>query len=243
MHYKYLILSDLHLGSSDSNPKKLLKFLKSINYDILILNGDIIDGWKIKRGGRIRNKEVEVLKHFFDVSKTKTVVYIRGNHDDFLDNIIPIYFGDIHVVDNYTINADNKYHYIIHGDVFDKITKELKWVAVIGDIGYTFLIKTNKIINKIRHFFGLEYYSFSKEIKLKVKKAVNYISDYEENLTKLARQKNCQAIICGHIHHPEIKEINEIMYYNSGDWVESMSSLVYSDKNGWEILYYKKNEE
>ena len=241
MKYEYVILSDLHLGSSDSNPKKILKFLKSIKFDVLILNGDIIDGWKLKRGGKIKNKEIDLLKYFLDVSKEKKVIYVRGNHDDFLDYIVPIKLGDIEIVNNYLITINNKKYFIVHGDVFDKITKEFKWIALIGDIGYTILIKINKLVNKIREYFGLNYYSFSKEIKLKVKKAVNYISDYEDNLSSLAKQKNCEGIICGHIHNPEIKEINDIMYFNSGDWVESMSALVFSKKNGWEILYHKKN--
>jgi len=243
MHYRYLILSDLHLGSSDSNPKKLLKFLKSHTFDNLILNGDIIDAWKLRRGGSIRPKELEVLKYFLKLSKNIKVVYLRGNHDDFLDHMIPIQFGEIEIVNQYDIEIDNKRYYVIHGDVFDRITKELKWVAQIGDIGYTFLIKINKIVNHIRKAQGKSYYSFSKEIKKKVKKAVNYISDFEENLANLAKSKGYDGVICGHIHHPEIKDIGGVMYYNSGDWVESMSALAYNGKNDWEIIEYKVNNE
>lgn len=240
MEYKYLILSDLHLGSTDSNPKKILKFLKSIEYDTLILNGDIIDGWKLRRGGSIRKKEVEVLTYLLNVSKRKKVVYVRGNHDDFLDHMIPITLGDIEIVDNYEIEVNGKKIFITHGDVFDKITKELKWIAYIGDIGYTMLIKLNKIYNRIRNHFGYPYYSFSKEIKHKVKKAVSYISDFEESLAKLSKHRGYSGVICGHIHHPEIREIDGIMYYNSGDWVESMSALSYHELNGWELIFYLK---
>lgn len=260
MNYKYLVLSDLHLGSSDSNPKKLLKFLKSHTFDNLILNGDIIDGWKIKRGGSLRGKEIDVLKYIIKLSKKINVVYVRGNHDDFLDNIIPIKFGNVEIVDKYLIEIikDAEYiskrntfsyqipiekYYVIHGDVFDKVTKELKWVAYIGDVGYSFLIKLNKLVNKYRRWRGKGYYSFSKQIKHKVKKAVNYISSFENCLVNLAKQKNYDGVICGHIHHPEIKEINGVMYYNSGDWVESMSALVYTDLNGWELIEYKENNE
>jgi UDP-2,3-diacylglucosamine pyrophosphatase LpxH len=241
MHYKYIILSDLHLGSSHSNPKKLLKFLKSITFDNLILNGDIIDGWKIKRGGKIKPKEIELLKYILKLSKKVNVIYLRGNHDDFLDHAIPIQFGDISILDQYDIEIDDKRYYVIHGDIFDRITKELKWVAQIGDIGYNILIKINKLVNRIRKAQGKSYYSFSKEIKKKVKKAVNYISDFEENLAKLAKSKGYDGIMCGHIHHPEIRDIGGIMYYNSGDWVESMSALVFSDEKGWEIIEYIEN--
>ena len=214
---------------------------ESAEISIEFLNGDIIDGWKIKRGSKIRNKEIELLKYLLKLSKTTNVIYLRGNHDDFLDHIIPIQFGEIVVKDQHIIIINEKKYFIIHGDIFDKITKEIKWVAQIGDIGYTILIKINKFVNKIRKIQGKEYYSFSKEIKHKVKKAVNYISNFEENLANLAKQKGCDAIMCGHIHHPEIKEINGIMYYNSGDWVESMSALAYSNENGWELIEYKEN--
>jgi len=244
MHYRYLILSDLHLGSSDSNPKKLLKFLKSHTFDNLILNGDIIDGWKIRRGNNLRPKEIDVLKYINKISDKVNVVYLRGNHDDFLDHfMIPFKFGDISIVEQYDIEIDGKRYYVIHGDVFDRITKELKWVAQIGDIGYTVLIKINKLVNHIRKSQGKSYYSFSKEIKKKVKKAVNYISDFEENLANLAKSKGYDGIICGHIHHPEIKDIGGVMYYNSGDWVESMSALAYNGGDDWEIIEYKVNDE
>jgi UDP-2,3-diacylglucosamine pyrophosphatase LpxH len=155
--------------------------------------------------------------------------------------MLPINFGSIEIVNQYEIKIDDKKYYIIHGDIFDRITKELKWVAQLGDIGYTILIKLNKFVNKLRKWRGKSYYSFSKEIKHKVKKAVSYISDFEEKLAKLAKQKGCDGIMCGHIHHPEIKEIDGVMYYNSGDWVESMSALVYSDK--WELIEYTSNED
>jgi UDP-2,3-diacylglucosamine pyrophosphatase LpxH len=242
MHYKYVILSDIHLGSSDSNPQKVIKYLKSLSFDTLILNGDIIDGWKIRRGGRLRTKEVELLKYVLKISKNKKVIYLRGNHDDFLDHMIPITLGDIQIKTQHELEVSDKKYFVIHGDVFDKITRELKWMAYIGDVGYTFLIKLNKILNRVRKLQGRSYYSFSKEIKAKVKRAVNYISSFEESLAKLAKQKGYGGVICGHIHSAEIKDIGGVMYYNSGDWVESMSALLYSEKNGWELDFYEDND-
>lgn len=232
---KIVILSDIHLGSSDSNPKEIINFLKeNKDADEIILNGDIIDGWKLKRGGRINKKELELIRYILKLSKSIKISYIRGNHDDFLDPFIGMTIGSIKVYSEYSLKLDNKYYLVLHGDVFDKITKELKWIANLGDIGYTFLIKLNKLVNLIRFKLGLPYYSLSKYIKLKVKRAVNYISDFEENLAKLAEKNDADGIICGHIHHPEIRRINRIEYLNSGDVVESMTALVY-ENHQWEI--------
>lgn len=241
MHYKYVILSDIHLGSGDSNPKKIEIFLESIKFDELILNGDIIDGWKLKTGGRIKKKEAKLIKFIISLSEKKKVTYIRGNHDDFLDDIIPIKFGEINIVSEYNVFTKNKTYLAIHGDMFDKIVKDIKWLAYIGDFGYTCLIKINKIYNSIRKLFGMEYYSISKEIKHGVKKAIAYIYEFEKTLAIFAKSKNYDGIICGHIHHPKIGFCEGIEYLNSGDWVESMSALVYSEKNGWELIYYNEN--
>lgn len=236
MSKKVIVLSDIHLGSSDSNPKKVVDFLKkNKDADEIILNGDIVDGWKLKRGGRINKKELELIRLILKLSTTIKISYIRGNHDDFLDPFIGTTIGNIKIYSEYSITLNKKLYLIIHGDVFDKVSKELKWVANIGDMGYTFLIKLNKLINRIRFKFGLPYYSLSKYIKLKVKRAVNYISDFEENLAKLAEKNNANGIICGHIHHPEIKKIGKIDYLNSGDVVESMTALVFR-KNEWKIV-------
>lgn len=241
MNYKYVILSDLHLGSGDSNPKKIENFLESINFDKLILNGDIIDGWKLKMGGKIKKKEAKLIKYFISLSEKKEIIYLRGNHDDFLDDIVPIKFGEILIGSSYDLYVDNKKYLVVHGDVFDKTVKDLKWIAYIGDLGYTCLIKINKFINYIRSLFGLKYYSTSKQIKKGVKKAVAYIFEFEISLAKLAKSKGYDGIICGHIHDPQIKKLEGIEYLNSGDWVESMSALVYSEKNGWEILFYENS--
>lgn len=248
-HYPIVIISDIHLGSADSHPKKVLSFLKSIDFDTLILNGDIIDGWKLKRGRNLRKGEVELLKYFLKISKKKNVIYLRGNHDDFLDHMIPIRFGDILIDDHFELqisktNNIEKY-LVIHGDVYDKVIENMKWLAYVGDVGYTFLIKINTYYNHIRLLFGKPYYSLSKKIKNKVKQAVNFISDFEITLTKIAKEKNYHGVICGHIHHPEIKTINDdddgtkTIYLNSGDWVESLSALVYDDKQQkFKIIYY-----
>ena len=128
--------------------------------------------------------------------------------------------------------------YVTHGDVFDSITTHLKWLAYLGDIGYTFLLWVNKFYNKYRAWRGLSYYSLSQRVKQSVKMAVNYMTDFEEKLTELARSRSCDGVICGHIHHPAIREIDGIKYMNSGDWVETLSALVEDFDGNWSLLYY-----
>lgn len=232
-----IVLSDLHLGSSYSNPDKLLKFLKKIKTDLLILNGDIIDGWALRRNRTLTTDEVKVLKEIQKISKNTKVIYTRGNHDDFLDHAIPLTIGGIEIRKEYVLSVAGKKYLVIHGDLFDKITKEIKWIAKAGDIGYSFIIKLNRFLNKMRARFGMSYYSLSAQIKNGVKKAVNYISEFEVSLVMYAKQRNFDGIICGHIHNPSINKIEDIEYLNSGDWVESMSSLVYKDDE-WKIIYH-----
>jgi UDP-2,3-diacylglucosamine pyrophosphatase LpxH len=178
-----------------------------------------------------------VLKMIED-NKTK-VIYIRGNHDDFLDQIIPLRLGKhFQIRKDYILTSGTQRFYVTHGDVFDSITTHLKWLAYLGDIGYTFLLWVNKFYNKYREWRGLSYYSLSQRVKQSVKMAVNYMTDFEEKLTELARSRSCDGVICGHIHHPAIREIDGIKYMNSGDWVETLSALVEDFDGNWSLLYY-----
>lgn len=240
MNSEVLILSDLHLGSSYSNPKPLLKFLKEVKTDLLILNGDIIDGWALKRSMKMSVDEVNILKQIRKMSNHTRVIYLRGNHDDFLDDFIPMDFGKIEIEKEFQITLYGKRYLITHGDLFDKITKKVKWISKLGDVGYSWIIKLNKMLNHFRSKLGMPYYSLSSKIKQSVKRAVNYISDFEDVLVNYAKHRKFHGIICGHIHHPEIKLINNIEYLNSGDWVESMSYLVFNEKSDWELKFYKK---
>jgi UDP-2,3-diacylglucosamine pyrophosphatase LpxH len=146
-------------------------------------------------------------------------------------------------VRDYVYESFDKKYYIVHGDIFDSITTQLKWIAKLGDIGYTFLLWLNKLYNQYRVARGLPYYSLSQVIKMKVKTAVKYISDYEEKLAELARSKGCQGVICGHIHQPEMRTIDGISYLNSGDWVESSSALVEETDGTWSIVYYHEAKD
>lgn len=169
------------------------------------------------------------------------VIYIRGNHDDFLDTIAPFRFGGIRILNFYILKSNGKRYYVTHGDVFDSITTGIRWLAKIGDIGYSILLRLNRTINKRRLSKGLPYFSLSQKIKKQVKQAVSYISDFENELAKLARAKKMDGVICGHIHQPANQMIQGIHYLNSGDWVESLTALTEDHEGNWDIYYFDKN--
>ncbi|MFP4058914.1 MAG: UDP-2,3-diacylglucosamine diphosphatase [Bacteroidota bacterium] len=239
-HYKTIVISDIHLGTNNSKARELVRFLKTNTCDKLILNGDIVDGWRLKKTGKWKKKHTRFFKVIVKmINKINTeVIYVRGNHDDFLDNVVPFQIGKLSIVKDHVHESKGKKLWVIHGDVFDNITTNLKWLAKLGDTGYTFLLWLNKVYNNRRRKKGLPYYSLSKIIKNRVKTAVSYISDFETELVKLARSKNYDGIICGHIHHPAIAIYDNIEYMNSGDWVESLSALVEDRKGNWSIVYY-----
>ena len=234
------MISDVHLGTSGSKAKELTNFLKQFSCDKLILNGDIIDGWQLKKYGSWKRKHTRFFKTVLKMIEdhdTK-VIYLRGNHDDFLDQVLPLKVGNFSIQRDYVLKWNDQKYYLTHGDVFDSITTKLKWVAKLGDVGYTFLLWFNKIYNQYRTRRGLPYYSLSQVIKQKVKSAVSYVSDFEVQLAELARIKECDGIICGHIHQPAIKSLGGIVYLNSGDWVESLSALVQDENGEWSLMYY-----
>jgi UDP-2,3-diacylglucosamine pyrophosphatase LpxH len=239
--YKTIVISDLHLGSKGAKAKEVNEFLRTHSCHQLILNGDIIDGWQLKKGGSWKKKHTgffrAVLK-MMDRFDTE-VIYLRGNHDDFLDQILPLKIGkQFSIRQDYMLSSHGKKYFITHGDIFDSITSQMKWLAYLGDIGYTFLLWLNKWYNQYRTWQVKPYYSLSQVIKQKVKAAVNFISDFEEKLTELAKAKEADGIICGHIHKAEIKQIDGITYMNSGDWVESLTALVETHSGEWQLLDY-----
>jgi UDP-2,3-diacylglucosamine pyrophosphatase LpxH len=195
----------------------------------------------LKKYGKWKNKHTKFFKRILKMIEDNNteVIYLRGNHDDFLDQIIPIQLGNIRIQRDYYLESNGKKFYVIHGDVFDSITTNLKWVAKLGDVGYTFLLWLNQRYNNYRIKRGLPYYSLSQAIKQKVKSAVTYVNNYEEQLSIMARIKKCDGIICGHIHQAAQKEIDGIIYYNSGDWVESLTALVEDYQGNWDIVYFK----
>jgi UDP-2,3-diacylglucosamine pyrophosphatase LpxH len=247
MHYKTIVLSDIHLGSKDAHVKEVVYFLKNNTCEILILNGDIVDGWKLKRGAKWKNSYTNFFRLILKKTKSKKekcdVFWIKGNHDDFLDQIFPLKIGKIRITDHYIhIGADFKKYYVVHGDIFDIVIQKkwLKWLAHVGDVGYSILLWLNRVVNYIRIKQNKPKMSLSLYVKNKVKAAVSYISSFSTELVSLAKKNNCDGVICGHIHHPEIKMIDDIIYMNSGDWVENLSALVEDFSGKWEIVRYTK---
>ena len=240
LNYKTIFISDVHLGTHNCKAKEAIHFLKNTNCDRLVLNGDIIDGWQLKRGGKWTKEHTKFVRHILKrIEKRNTeVIYLRGNHDDIMSRFLPMQFSSLHIVEDYVHESPSGNYLVLHGDVFDTITKNFVFLAHLGDWGYKFLMSLNRWYNKYRSWRGKEYFSLSKAIKAKVKKAVNFISDFEEKLGKLAASRGCEGVICGHIHTPADKHIGDFHYLNSGDWVESLSAIVEHHDGRFELIFF-----
>jgi UDP-2,3-diacylglucosamine pyrophosphatase LpxH len=238
-HYKTIVLSDIHLGTKGSKSKEVTKFLKLFSCENLILNGDIIDGWQLKKSGTWKRKHTRFINRVLKMIENHNtkVYYIRGNHDDFLEQILPLRIGNLSILREMIYVSNDKKYFITHGDIFDSISSQFRWIAYLGDIGYTFLLWLNRQVNYHRIKQGKPYFSLSAYVKGKVKSAVTFIDNFEKELVNIAKAKNCDGIICGHIHKAEKREIDGILYLNSGDWVETMSALVEDFEGNWEIIY------
>ncbi len=240
-YYPVVVLSDIHLGSEYSKIKEVSAFLSAIRCDVLILNGDIIDGWQLQKSSRHWSHEhtyfFKVLMQLMEEGNTR-IIYVRGNHDDFLDKLLPFRFSNIVLVKEYMLESCGRSYYVTHGDIFDTVTVRMRWLARLGDCGYSLLLLLNKYYNRYRMRRGKSYYSFSAKVKHKIKRAVSYISDFENQLVELAKIKSADGVICGHIHHAANRFYGDIHYLNSGDWVESMTALVQDTEGNWEILEY-----
>ena len=234
MRYRTIIMSDLHLGARQSQTDKIIKFLDENQAEKLILNGDIIDGWALKGNGKWTKDCTKIFRKFMKMSEKDTkVIYIRGNHDDFLKDFIPFKLNNIRIVRKYVHEGmDGRTYFCFHGDVLDFVIMEARWLAVIGGWSYDFIIRLNTIYNYIRKKLNLPYHSLANTIKQSVKGAINFVSDFEENAKGLTKQKGYDVAVCGHIHHPKL----ENDYMNSGDFCENSTCLV-EDYNGvWKII-------
>lgn len=220
MKIEALFISDVHLGSKGSNADQVLNVLKQYQPDYLFLVGDIIDGWLLKRKFRWPQSHTNVLRKILSYSKNGTkVIYLPGNHDEFLREYLDLSFGNIEIV-NEVVFRDT---FITHGDLYDGVVK-LKWLGVLGSIGYDLAISIDRRLKS----WGYKR-SLSKFLKDKVKEAVKFITSFEDELCRQAIKHNCKNVICGHIHHPEDKVINNIRYLNSGDWIENNSYIIFNN--------------
>ncbi len=240
--YKSIFISDVHLGTANCKVREVTHFLENTRSDRLVLNGDIIDGWQLNRGSDWTRLHTKFIRHILQrIEQDKLeVIYLRGNHDDILGQFLPIQFGSLTIDTEFIHETDSGNYLVLHGDIFDTITKNFVFLAHLGDWGYKLLMSLNRLYNKYRAWRGLEYYSMSKAIKAKVKQAVNFVSSFEEKLTKLTEAKGCKGVICGHIHTPADKTMNGIRYLNSGDWVESLSAIVENLDGSFELIYFDK---
>jgi UDP-2,3-diacylglucosamine pyrophosphatase LpxH len=239
---KTVIISDVHLGTHDCKIREVNHLLKHTHCSRLILNGDIIDAWKLKQSGywpKSHTRFVRLILKKLEKKDTE-IVYLRGNHDDVLAKFLPIAFENFRIVEDFVHETPQGKYLVLHGDVFDTITKNFVFLAYIGDWGYTQLMRLNRLYNKWRAWQGKEYYSLSKAVKARVKKAVNHISHFEEHISKLARSRGCTGVMCGHIHTAADRKIGDIHYLNSGDWVESLTAIVEHFDGHFEIIDFNE---
>lgn len=238
-----VVISDTHLGTYGCQAKELFTYLKSVSPKTLIINGDFIDIWQFSKS-YFPKYHLKVIKKIIDLaSKGTEVVYILGNHDEFLRRFADTSFGNIELTNKKIMTLDGKKAWFFHGDVFDASVQHSKWIAKLGGIGYDFLIRLNVLTNWFLTKLGKEKYSFSKKIKNNVKNAIKFIGDFENAATELAIENEFDYVICGHIHQPQIREVKSkngnCVYLNSGDWIENLTALEYHNKN-WSIYTYNK---
>ena len=241
-----VVLSDIHLGTYGCHAKELVQYLKSISPQLLILNGDVIDGWQFSKS-YFPTAHMQVIKEILDLmSRGTRVVYITGNHDEMLRRYSDLSLGNFQLTDKLVIEMNGEKTWIFHGDVFDATTKgSAKIIAKLGGVGYDWLILANRFINWFLTRVGQPKMSLSKQVKNGVKKAVRWIADFEQTAAELAIDKGYDYVICGHIHQPQQRVIKtktgQVTYLNSGDWIENLTALEYNNKE-WKIYHYQENE-
>lgn len=240
-----VILSDIHLGTYGCRSKELLQYLKSINPKTIVLNGDIIDIWQFSKSYWPESHMKVVRRIMKFVTENIPVYYLTGNHDEMLRKFANLEVGSFKLQNKLVLNLDGKKAWIFHGDVFDVTMQNSKWLAKLGAIGYDSLILINSMVNWCLNLMGREKMSFSKRIKAHFKDAVKFINKFEITAAELAIENGYSYVICGHIHQPEIREIEttegKVLYLNSGDWVENLTSLEYHNGE-WSIFKYEAQQ-
>lgn len=238
-------ISDLHLGTPGCQAKALLHFLKTVESDTLYLVGDIIDGWQLRRSWFWPQAHNDVVQKLLrKVRKGTRVIFVAGNHDEFARRYLGHSFGGIEVHDEFIHHcADGRRLWVVHGDRFDGVIQVAKWLAHLGDWAYMRALALNHWLNSARARLGLPYWSLSRYLKLKVKRAVAYVDDFERAVAREARARGLDGVVCGHIHHAELRDIDGILYANDGDWVESLTALAEHADGRLEILDWSQRRE
>lgn len=239
--YNTIFLSDLHLGSKSAQADLLLDFLKHNTAKKIYLVGDIVDGWQLKKGWHWPQAHNDVVQKLLrKARKGSRVIYVPGNHDEFARDYVGLNFGGIDVVpEAIHETSDGRKFLVIHGDQFDIVVCNARWLALLGDWAYQTAIVANTWFNQIRRKFGVGYWSLSAWAKMKVKNAVNFIGDYENTLATEAVRRGLDGVICGHIHHAIIRQIGGVTYVNTGDFVETCSAIVEHNDGRLEIIYWR----
>lgn len=242
LQFKTLILSDIHLGTKYCKAKEILDFLEGCSFQKLILNGDIIDGWCLKRRGGWLESHSKVLNKLISYMDDPSieVIFLRGNHDEMLDEVLDFPIDKLNMIYEHIHENIHGDYLVMHGDAFDTVAQKHKWLAILGDIAYQFMMGVNAIYNKYRTWRGKKYFSISKVAKAKVKSMVGSSDNLEAKLINAAKNANCSGIICGHIHTAIDKHLDDIHYLNSGDWVESLSAIAEYPDGHFKIIYYNE---
>ncbi|MCC7505216.1 MAG: UDP-2,3-diacylglucosamine diphosphatase [Saprospiraceae bacterium] len=241
-----VVLSDIHLGTYGCHARELNNYLKSIQPRTLVLNGDIFDIWYFKKH-YFPKEHLEVVRRILKMAVNGTkVYYLTGNHDDLLRKFGELSFGLIHLRNKLVFQIDGRTHWAFHGDVFDASIQRARWLAKLGGEGYDLLIRINRAINGLRRMFGFAPVSFAARVKKGVKGAVKYISDFEDTAIELAAEKGYDCVMCGHIHRPQMRDVvakngQTVTYLNSGDWVEHLTALEFSN-GAWSLYKYDETE-
>jgi UDP-2,3-diacylglucosamine pyrophosphatase LpxH len=239
-HYRAIWLSDIHLGSPGCQALYLLEFLRVHRTDTLYLVGDILDGWQLRKSWYWPQEHNDVVQKLLRMARKGTrVVYVPGNHDEMSRQFIGLSFGGIQIAEEAVhVTARGERLWITHGDLFDSVMQHARWLARLGSWIYEWLLVFNRWLNAARLRLGLPYWSMSQYLKHKTKHATNFISDFEHVMTAEAKRRGCAGVVCGHIHKPEIRTIDGLLYCNDGDWVESCTALVEHHDGTLEIIYW-----
>ena len=227
-HYRAIWISDVHLGTRGCKAEFLLDFLKNTESDTLYLVGDMIDGWRLRRSWYWPQSHNDVVQKLLRKARKGTkVIFVPGNHDEFARGYLDFAFGEVAVLPEAVHEtADGRRLLVLHGDQFDGVVQYAKWLAHLGDHAYTFALTVNQWFNAIRRLLGYEYWSLSAYLKNKVKNAVQFIGNFEQAMAEVAKHRGVDGVVCGHIHHAELRQIGSVWYANEGDWVESCTALV-----------------
>jgi UDP-2,3-diacylglucosamine pyrophosphatase LpxH len=237
-HYRTLFLSDVHLGTRGAQAELLLDFLRVAEADTIYLVGDIVDGWRLKQTWHWPQAHNDVVQKLLRKARKGTrIIYLPGNHDEFLREYYGEHFGGIEVCERAVHEAlDGRRFLVIHGDIFDVVVCNARWLAYLGDWAYDTAIAVNWLFNRARRMIGLPYWSLSAWAKNKVKNAVSFIGEFEATLAREARREGVQGVVCGHIHCAAMHDVDGIAYVNTGDWVESCTAVVEHRDGRFEII-------